>query len=164
MLNMQRCCTQGLKAHFKHLKRKKCWCFHSCLFYFPLCCWSGSGVRYDCSVVETEAAVKAPVIGCRLHRDQQMEGRGSRVHPEGLARTERLHSTSTKMTCHTLKHAVSMQTSFLFMYLTEHSYQRKRERDYRWIICMKCCLPPHIPRRTWRQHACDACISILHTN
>lgn len=54
------------------------------------------------------------------------------MHPEGLARTERLHSTSTKLTCHTLKHAVSMQTSFLFMYLTEHSYQRKRERHYRW--------------------------------
>lgn len=59
------------------------------------------------------------------------------MHPEGLARTERLHSTSTKMTCDTLKHAVSMQTSFLFMYLTEHSYQRKREKDYRWK-CMKC--------------------------
>lgn len=26
---------------------------------------------------ETEAAVKAPVIGRRLHRDQQMEGRGA---------------------------------------------------------------------------------------
>lgn len=77
LLNMQNTFTQRLKAHFKHLKRKKCWCFHSRLLYFPLCCWSGSGVRYDCNVVETEATVKAPVIGCRLHRDQQMEGRGA---------------------------------------------------------------------------------------
>lgn len=76
-LNMQKCCTQGLKAHFKHLKRKKMLMFSLMSFYFPLCCWSGSGVRYDCNVVETEAAVKAPVIGCRLHRDQQMEGRGA---------------------------------------------------------------------------------------
>lgn len=42
---------------------------------FLLCCRSGSGVRHDCGAAQTQAAVKAPVIGCRLHRDQQMEGR-----------------------------------------------------------------------------------------
>lgn len=155
-------CTQRLKAHFKHLKRKKM----LASFYFPACCWSGSGVRYDCNVVETEAAVKAPVIGCRLHRPAD-GGERICVHPEGLARTERLHSSSTKMTCHTLKHALSMQTSILFMYLTEHSYHRKRERDYRWKYVWNVVSPRlslQIPRRTWRQRACDACISILFAN
>lgn len=74
------------------------------------------------------------------------------MHPEGLARNERLHSTSTKMTCHTLKHAVSMQTSFLFMYLTEHRYQRKSrgitDGNVRYV-----CVLLYIPRRTWRKHA-----------
>lgn len=35
------------------------------------------------------------------------------------------------MTCHTLKHAESMQTSLLFVYLRERSFQRGREMDYR---------------------------------
>lgn len=61
------------------------------------------------------------------------------VHPEGLARTERLDSAGTKMTCHTLKCVESVQTSSLFTRLMEH--QKKRERDYRW----KCAQNPIFP-------------------
>lgn len=44
----------------------------------------------------------------------------SGVHPGGLARTERLHSSATKMTCHTPKGVESVQTSSLFTRLAEH--------------------------------------------
>lgn len=69
----------------------------------PLWCRSGSGVRHDCGAAQTEAAVKAPVIGAQTSQRPADGGEMSRVHPEGLGRTERFHSAGTKMTCHTLK-------------------------------------------------------------
>lgn len=85
------------------------------------------------------------------------------VHPEGLARTERLHSAGTKMTCHALKHAKPMQ-SFLFMYLMEYMPSGGNGKGLQMEMCITLWLSPRTPGRTWRQRACDGRISILDAN
>lgn len=53
----------------------------------------------------------------------------SGVHPGGLARTERLHSAATKMTCHTLKGVESVQASSCLRASPSTCYQKRRERE-----------------------------------
>lgn len=50
------------------------------------------------------------------------------MHPGGLARTERLHSAATKMTCHTLKCVESVPTSSLFTRLAEHMLSEEERK------------------------------------
>lgn len=86
------------------------------------------------------------------------------VHPEGLARTERLDSAGTKMTCHTLKCVESVPTSSLFTRLTEHMLSEEEREGLQMEMCTKSHLSPRAPGQTGRWRARDARISILCAN
>lgn len=80
-------------------------------------------------------------------------GEMSCVHPGGLARTERLHSAATKMTCHTLKCVESVQTSSLFTRLAEHMLSEEERKGLQMEMCTAFHLSPGVPGRTGRWRA-----------